>query len=90
MAATIVDIHTSLHGFLVLRCIRATFITYKTVLSSDLTTVFICLFVGIWQEFVEITSWQQRGKRSHRNKAVKEKATAESHVRPIVFFQTQI
>lgn len=42
------------------------------------------------QEFVEMTSWQHRGKHSHRNKAVKEKATAESHVRPIVFLHSQI
>lgn len=42
------------------------------------------------QEFVEVTSWHHREKPSRRNKADKEKATAESHMRSIVFLQTQI
>lgn len=52
--------------------------------------LFICSFVGMWQRFVGMTSRQHRGKHSHRNKAVNEKASAELHVRPIVFLPSQI
>lgn len=91
MAATVVAIYTSLYGLSSQPHQLHQGHFYNPVkLCWVQIGIFICSFVGMSQEFVEMTSWQHRGKHSHRNKAVKEKATAESHVRPIVFLHSQI